>query len=267
MFRSKSLRYLVLALAVLLFNAARADVLDDILERGTLRIGVSLFRPWTMRATSGELIGSEIDMGKQIAADMGVEPEFKVYVWEQIIPALQSGEIDVIAGGMAITPARALDVNFTRPYAESGVALAANTRKTRNIDSLEALDDEHVVITTVANTLADDVTERIFRNAQIRVLGTQAEAEQLLLDGKAHAYVAGSPETTFLALQHPDVVDLPLDELLLSASEALAVRKGEQEWLNYLNAWIEARKADHWLSVTRQYWFMTIDWMAQLAEK
>ena len=91
---------------VLLFSAlpASADALDAILERGTLRVGVAEFVPWTMKKGNGELVGFEIDMANKIASDMGVEADFRVYDWPDIIPALQKGEIDLIAGGMAITP-------------------------------------------------------------------------------------------------------------------------------------------------------------------
>lgn len=251
-------------LILLVTGVARADVLDDVIDRGTLRVGVSLFSPWTMRSVSGDLVGYEIDQGEQIAADIGVEVEFKVYVWEEIIDALLSGEIDLIAGGMAITPARALQVNFTRPYAESGVALAANMRRTASIASLEELDSPEIVVATVADTLAYDVANRVFRSADVRVYDSQEEAEQDLLEGEVQAYVASSPEAVFLALKNPRVVDLPLEELLLSASEAFAVRKGDQDWLNFLNAWIEARKADHWIAVSRRYWFQSLEWLEEV---
>jgi len=256
--------FIVGAIILFISGAAHADALDDIIERGTLRVGVSYFTPWTMESKSGDLIGYEIDQGEQLAADLGVEVEFNVYVWEEIIQALRDGDIDVIAGGMAITPTRALQVNFSRPYAESGVALAANMRRTQNVASLEELDDAAITVATVADTIANDVASRVFRSAEVRVYSTNDEAESDLLAGEVDAYVASMPEAVFLALENPRVVDLPLEELLLGASEAFAVRKGEQEWLNYLNAWIEARKADHWLPVTRRYWFQSIDWFDQV---
>ena len=75
---------------------------------------------------SGELYGFELDVANKLAEDMGVKAELKVYEWDDIIAALVEGEIDIIAGGMAITPARALKVNFTRPYASSGITMATN---------------------------------------------------------------------------------------------------------------------------------------------
>ena len=58
-----------------------------------------------MRNSYGELIGFEIDVAKKLAEDMEVEVEFSIYPWEQIILRLESGEIDVIAAGLSITPA------------------------------------------------------------------------------------------------------------------------------------------------------------------
>jgi polar amino acid transport system substrate-binding protein len=40
----------------------------------------------------------------------------------------------------------------------------------------------------------------------------------------------------------------------------MGVKKGEQEMLNLLNAWISARAADKWLSATQKYWFTSLKW-------
>ncbi len=63
---------------------------------------------------------------------MGVTPKLISYNWEKLIPALKEGQIDIIIAGMAITPQRALKVNFSLPYATSGISLATilNARKT-----------------------------------------------------------------------------------------------------------------------------------------
>jgi polar amino acid transport system substrate-binding protein len=52
----------------------------------------------------------------------------------------------------------------------------------------------------------------------------------------------------------------------VASSEALAVRKGEQEFLNFLNAWVVARKTDKWLGATREYWFNTIEWVPEVSD-
>ena len=238
-----------------------ADVLDDILDRRTIRIGVAEFVPWTIKTKSGELIGVEIDVAKKIASDMGVKPEFTVYEWEKIIPALQQGEIDVIAGGMAITPRRALQVNFSQPLANSGISIATNIEKTKNVSALRHLNDERIVIAVVADTLAHSVARTFFAQADIKVYPTSELAENEILENRAHAYVASAPEINFLALMNRGKGDVPISEPIMASREGLAVKKGEQELLNFLNAWVVARQTDKWLATTHNYWFKTIDWV------
>jgi len=247
-------------LLLLVFTPANADVLDDILERKTMRVGVAEFVPWTMRAESGDLIGNEIDVARKIAEDMGVEAAFRVYDWDDMIPALERGDIDIIAGGMAITPARALRVNFTRPLADSGVGLVTNTSMTQEIGTLAELNDKDITIATVSNTLSASVAQTLFGDANIKVYQAPGEAAADLIGGRAHAYVGGMAEARFMAMQNSNKLDLPIDKPLLASSEALAVRKGEQQLLNFLDAWVTARRTDQWLQTTRDYWFGTLDW-------
>lgn len=251
---------------LLMTAAAQADALDEILERGSLRVGIAEFVPWTMKTRSGELIGFEVDLANKLAADMGVTADIRVVDWDGIIGSLQRGEIDVIAAGMAITPERALKVAFTLPIARSGVGLATNTRLTENIKSMSELNNEDVVIATTADTLAHEVSKSLFDEAEIVVFDNSKLAEAAVLEGKAHAYLASMPETIFLALRNAAVVDTPLDEPLLASSEGLAVQKGEQELLNFLNAWVVARQTDKWIPSTRDYWFRTLDWANRIGD-
>ena len=101
---------------------------------------------------------------------MGVQPEFKIYEWTDIIPALNRNEIDVIIAGMSITPKRALQINFTLPYAESGVSLVTNTAATNEIEDLRSLNKPQVVVAAVAKTLGSDVAKLLFDQADLRIM-------------------------------------------------------------------------------------------------
>lgn len=245
--------------------AAHADLLEEILDRQKIRVGVSLFTPWAVKDENGELSGFEIDVAKKLARDMRVATEFKVYAWPEIIPALNRGEIDVIIAGMAITPKRALQLNFSLPYAESGTALATNTAMTKDIKDLRELNRPQVIVTAVAKTLGSDVAKLMFDDADLRIVATSDEAAKALLDGKTHAYVGSSVETSMLALSNPDKIDMPLNKPLLVSVAGMGVKKGEQELLNFLNAWITARAADKWLSATHKYWFKSLEWRKRVS--
>ena len=254
----------LLMLAIFVSPLAQADAVNDILERGTLRIGIAEFVPWAMPAKRGGHVGYDVDIGIKIAKDMGVRPEFKVYEWKDIIPALEAGEVDMIAGGIVVTPQRALRVAFTESVALSGAGMATNTDMTKDVANLKQLNDPDIVIATVTNTFSEGVARSIFDKAEIHSHGNKDDAEKEILAGRAHAYVSSLPAVKFLVMNNSDAVDLPLNEPLVGWAEALAVQKGEQELLNFLNAWVTAHKADRWLNATREYWFDSLDWTEEV---
>jgi polar amino acid transport system substrate-binding protein len=264
MARFRIFSFVVPLLAAFLSGTASADALDEIIERGTIRVGVSEFAPWTIKTESGELVGFEIEVANRIARDMGGKAEFKVYEWDDLIPALQNGEIDIIAAGMAITPARALRIEFTRPTATSGVGIATNIAMTHHIEKLADLTDSDIIVAAVTGTMSYSIADIYFDKANVKAYATPALAEAEVLAGRAHVYLAGMPAARYLARKDSGKIDIPLDKPLLAHSEAIAVRRGEQGLMNFLNAWITAKQSDGWMDTTRGYWFETMGWMTDM---
>jgi len=254
----------LLLLVIFVSPLAQAGAMDDILERGTLRVGIAEFVPWAMPAKRGGHVGYDVDLSVKIARDMDVRAEFKVYEWKDIIPALEAGEVDMIANGIVITPQRALRITFTDPVALSGAGMATNTHMTKDVENLQQLNDPDIVIATITDTFSEGVARSIFDKAEIHSHGNKDDAEKEILEGRAHAYISSLPAVKFLVANNTDAIDLPLSDPLVGWAEALAVQKGEQELLNFLNAWITAHKADRWLNATREHWFESRDWVQEV---
>ena len=254
----------VLSLPLLTYGenspTTKPPLLNEVLQKGTLEIGVSLFTPWTLKNTQGELVGFEIDVAKQLAKDLGVKPNFHVFEWHDIVPALLNKKIDIIIAGMTITPQRALSLSFSQPYAESGIGLATNTKLTQSFTSLKNLNHPDVILAAVEGTVADDVAHRIFPKATIQVFPSNEKAIHALTTGKIHGYVADNPIPTFLTHDHPGKIDEPLSNPLLSTKAGFAINKGNPDFINFLNAWIIAHEADTWLTSSHKYWFKSSEW-------
>ncbi|MDP3429730.1 MAG: transporter substrate-binding domain-containing protein, partial [Desulfomicrobium sp.] len=127
-------------------HAADKSVLDQVLERGVLRVGFDTFVPWAMKDKNGEYIGFEIDVARRVAADMGVEVEFVPTKWSGIIPALLTGKFDVIIGGMGIQPGRNLKVNFSAPYEFSGMSMVASNAAAPGLSTLDDFNKPEIVL-------------------------------------------------------------------------------------------------------------------------
>jgi polar amino acid transport system substrate-binding protein len=188
------------------------------------------------------------------------------YDVERLVPALESNEIDVIAAGLTITPERALHVNFSAPYAESGMTLATHSQSTADVADIAALDSEAYTIAAVEGSVAVELAKRLWPRAQIAVLDSVDTATDAVLTGKVHGYLEDEPVPTFLALANPDVIDVPTARPLLASRAGFAVNKGDPDFLAFLNAWIEAREADTWLPTTQNYWFKSLRWQEKLRD-
>jgi polar amino acid transport system substrate-binding protein len=248
-------------------SSEQKDILHIILDKGEINVGVSYLPPWVMKNKQGELIGFEIDIAKQLAEDMGVKVNFKEYQWQKMIPALKNGEIDIIASGLSITPKRALEIDFSNPYASSGYSLVSNLKLTKDFANIKDLNNEKVYITAVKGTVSADLARKIFPKAKLDLRETAKDATSAVVNGSVHAFVSSSPVPEFVSLKHPDKVDLPLKNPLLTTKEAFAVKQHNQEMVHFLNSWIIAHKADKWIDSSHQYWFNTLKWQRYVEEQ
>lgn len=240
------------------------SLLDEIVERGVLRVGMSTFVPWAMRDANDELIGFEIDVATRLAQDMEVDIEFVPTQWSGIIPALLTGRFDMIIGGMGIRPQRNLSVNFSIPYDHSGMGMVAHRRLAEGFSSLEDFDDPGVVITARIGTTAADAAERFMPNAEKRFFDDESRAVQELLNGRAHALVASAPLPAFQALENPDTLFLPLEGTFTREPIGFALPKGDVDILNFVNGWITVVEAEGWLAERKAFWFETREWADRL---
>jgi polar amino acid transport system substrate-binding protein len=236
--------------------AAQAADLAEIRARGSVRIGVSMFAPWTVRNEAGELDGFEIAVGRRVADAIGVEPDFRVYVWDEIIGGIERDEIDMIAAGMAITPIRAARVDFSDPYSESGFTIVANAGMVAEaVDDVRALDIEAYHVAIVDETLSGQAAPLFFDQATIDEYTEAQDAEAAVLAGNVPLYLTSVPEATILVAEYPAQLTLPLAEPLPGPGAGFAVQRGNETLLDFLNAWIRGGQQRAWLESTYGIWF------------
>jgi len=241
------------------------SAIEEVQDRGTLRVGLGLFEPWSACNADGELIGFEIDVAKRVAADMGVGIEFVPTNWTYIISELIAEQFDVIISGMTTLPERNLRVNFTSTYNSSGVYLVANTEQTADLETLADFNSSDVTIATRRGASSIDFVESVFPDAMLLLFDTDNAVRDAVVAGDAHAAAAFATTRTTWVEANPETLSLPFEEPFASEVGAIAVRKGDLDTLNFFNTWIEANKASGWLEQRSHYWFQTREWVDQVA--
>jgi len=241
--------------------APAGKVFDAIRKRGTLLVGTAWNIPWAMRDPQGEWLGFEIDIARQLAADLGVEMNIVRMPFNEFTDALGSGKIDVVVAGYSITPQRALAADFSNQYADSQMELVV--RKDLVGQDVNRAD---LKIGARAGATTEAAARTRFPKAQITPFDDERKLYAALKDGQVDGALAYAPRTTVAVAQSEGRFAVATSvEGLPHTVEAFAVRRGEQGLLNFLNAWIAYWKADGWLAERHKYWFESLDWTPRFA--
>ncbi len=95
------------ALGAVSVSTRATNLLDQVQQRGTLRIGLEgTYPPFNARNSHRELVGYDVDVAKAIAMRLGVKPEFVAAEWSGVLAGLQAGKFDIVVNQVGITSTR-----------------------------------------------------------------------------------------------------------------------------------------------------------------
>lgn len=115
----------LLLTSLLLPTACReqSNTWNQIVERGVLRVGVDPTYPPFEVANESEVYGLDIDLGRAIADDLGLEAEFVYFGYDGLYDALATRQVDVLLSALVIVPGRMRDFAYSEPYFNAGEIL------------------------------------------------------------------------------------------------------------------------------------------------
>ena len=190
----------------------------------------------TIDETTGEIIGFDMDLIVAIGEDQGFKVEFVDMAFEALIPAIESGNGDIIAAGMwSGDPERQARVDFSEAYWVGGSALLVKVEND-TITGMDSLDSTMKVATQIATNYADDL-QAIYEEGKVGevvILDGFDTCVLQLLNGDVDAVMAGVDIVTAYMKKNPDKLKVVGDA---SVYEELgfAVHKGNSELLDKIN--------------------------------
>lgn len=209
--------------------SAFADKLEDILNSGTVRIGVLAdSAPWGYRDGEGTLTGFDIGLAKLVAADLGVELQIVEVTGAARIPSLLSDQIDILIAAAGATPERAQQVMFTAPYVATDLGVFGPAASAGFETAAEMAGVSIAVArgTTLDVWLTDNATE-----ANIVRFEDAASALAAFAAGQTQYFA----ENSVIAANAQNAADLELKFRIRQSPAHVAVSQGEQNLLNWLN--------------------------------
>ncbi len=240
---------------------AKKSTLNKIIERKELRIGLdSGYQPFEMTNKKGDVVGFDVDIAKALAKSMGVKLTISNTDFDGIIPALLTDKFDIILSGMTITQSRNLQINFADPYIVVGQAIILNKRLKDTVHSYKDLNDPKYTVASRIGTTGEMATKRMIPKAKYKSFDKEADGAMDVVNGQADAFIYDLPFGVVFMAQHGEGKAIFLDKPFTYEPLGMGIRKGDPDFLNYLNNFIRQIKADG--SYDRLYtkWIKSTGW-------
>jgi polar amino acid transport system substrate-binding protein len=219
--------------------ATAASTLDEVKTRGKMIAGVRYDSPpFGSLDQSGQVVGFDIDLIKEIAKRLGVGIEMVQVTAKTRIPLLESGKIDVVAAVLTHSRERDRVIDFSISYLLDGQRLLV--KKGSGIK--EASDLKGKTVSAVQGSYNEAVIRNLVPEAKVLVYQEYPQAYLALKQGLADAFTTTATILEGVSKQDPDVE--MVGDNLTSEPIAFGVRENDSKWRDAINFALQDMVAD-----------------------
>lgn len=215
----------------------------DLQEKGEIVIGVKFDVPpfGFENPETGEVEGFDVDLGKYIAAKLGVEIKFVEAISDNRIPFLQDGTVDLILSTMTITTDRDAEIDYSRPYfIAQGRILVPEDSDIAGIEDLAG----NTVCTALGSTYEGTLKEQA-PEADIKTVEAYSDCLALLQNGQVDAISTDNIILTGMIIQAGEEFPMKLvGDPLTTEPYGAGLPDGDKEFQTFLDETLEAAFED-----------------------
>jgi len=246
-------------------RTSASPVLERIQQRGELTVGtMGDMPPLNMTTKDGEIIGLEPDIAKRMADAMGVKVKFVTKPFSELLPALQTGEVDMILSGMTITAERNMKVAFVGPYFISGKAFLTKIKTIANAKTAVDVNKPDMKLVALRGSTSQAFAQAFLDKATLLTAGTYDEAVDMLLQDKVQAMIADYPICVVSVFRYPEAGLLSVVTPLTYEPLGIAVPANDPLMINWTENALANLEGSGVLDELKLKWFARGAWLHQL---
>lgn len=225
-------------------------------EKRVIKIGVDdAYPPFEYHdEATNELIGFDIDFGKALADQMGVEIEYVPTAWDGIFNGVNTGQYDMIISCVSITPDRVEAFSMTKPYLANGIVIVS-TADGEAVDSIEGLAGKNVGVQL--ETTADVAAKKFIADGydmNLSQFDSVMEAFTAMKGGSIDYVLVDSSVGGFYISTDPESFKIT-SGLLSNEPIGICIEKSNAALAEEVNAAIKVLQDNGTMTEISQKWF------------
>jgi polar amino acid transport system substrate-binding protein len=246
-------------------STSASPVLDRIQARGELVVGtMGNMPPLNMTSKDGEIFGLEPDLARLLAKAMDVKVKFVTKPFNELLPALQTGEVDMVLSGMTITSERNLKVAFVGPYFISGKAFLTKIKTIAYADEAKDANNPNTKIVALKGSTSQAFAEEYLDKTTLLTTGTYDEAVDMVLQDKAQAMIADYPICIVSVYRYPEAGLLSVVTQLTYEPIGIAIPANDPLMMNWTRNTLNNIEGSGILDELKLKWFAEGNWLNKL---
>jgi polar amino acid transport system substrate-binding protein len=235
-------------------TAAFAQAPEDLKKKGEINVGLLVdFPPYGTTNAQNQPDGYDADVAKLLGKEWGVKVNLVPVTGPNRIPFLLTNKVDLLIASLAITPERAKQVQFSKPYSAATIVVYGSKKA-----AIKSAADLKPVRIGVARASTQDValTQVAPQGTEIRRFDDDASAMQALISGQVDAIGCSTTVAAQIAKRVP--ADTFEQKFVLRQQEmAVAMRPGQDALLKSVNDFVAKNTANGELNKLYRKWLET----------
>ena len=185
-------------------HAQQASRLDEILKRGTLRVGMTGdYLPFTyLDKATMKFRGFDVDMAEALGKALGVRVEYVPTVWPQLMKDFEADSFDIAMGGISIT----LDRQFSTPIMREGKTPIARCADKGKYEEIADIDKPGTRVIVNPGGTNERFARANIKNAEIRIHSDNVTIFDEIAKGDADLMITDASETQYQQKLHAGVL-------------------------------------------------------------
>ncbi len=218
--------------------------LQKILESGELRVGTTGdWNPMTIKdPATNKYQGFEIEIVKELGKDMGVKVVFVPTEWKTLVSGIVSNKYD-ISTSASLSAKRALSTGYTNSYFKLATVPLTLKKNIVRFQTWEDINKKDVKVAVTLGTTQEQQAKLLFPKATLNIIESPARDFQEVLAGRSEVHITSNIEASKLIEQYPEMAIVPVEKPKFPTPLAWLTPQNDQIWINFLNHWIEIKKA------------------------
>lgn len=254
--------------AGLLGSTATAASLEEIKDKGVIRIAVANEIPYGFIDPNGEAKGAGPEVAQHLVEELGIdEIEWVTTNFGSLIPGLQADRFDMVAAEMAILPQRCEQVVYSEPNSSYGEGLLVAADNPNDIHSYEDFVDSDYTVAIMAGADQLEMLQALgVDESRMLTISNNADAISTVSTGRADAYAATGLTAAELAKRSDkvelaeDFVDPVINDVTIRSWGGFTFSKDSEDLRDAINeALATFKETDTWSDILSSHGFTDVD--------